>query len=198
MKVAALAGRTTGGLDPLALSAFLGERLGPSPLTLALRGLELGVRNPIELAEQLATIDHAWNGRLLVGLAIADGLPAGRFEEALGLLRAMWSVDRLSGVGPHYVFGEIRPTLRPAQPGGPPLSLRAATREEAELAARLGLGLDVGGSANGLVAAYRAAGGSGAVSAELPDGVDVVDVRLDLPGEDLPAVLARAAALGVA
>ncbi|MGH3757898.1 LLM class flavin-dependent oxidoreductase [Actinophytocola sp.] len=203
--------------NPQALTtgAYLSATAGQ--LAVTVRGLPLGVRNPIELAEQLATVDHAWGGRSRAGLAI--GTPAecaghgidpahaaDRFTEGLRLLRSMWTDDTVRGTGPGYVFDEVRPTLRPVQPGGPPLSLTAKDGTDAETAARLGLGLHAERGPDGewadLVARYRSAGGSGELSLTMgfdatgtgelarlaAAGVDQVDVRVRAPGTD-PALV---------
>lgn len=191
-------------LEPVSAAAYLSADAGPLAATVC--GLPLGLRNPVELAEQLATLDHAWGGRfdaaVVVGTAedlAAHGLgldqAARRFEEALGLLRAMWTQDTLTGDGPCFTFDQVQPTLRPVQDGGPPLALGVADAAGAQLAARLGLGvrLDVRPDAAAradVVDAYRAAGGEGEVSLSLPgadsqaaslealarSGVDQVDV----------------------
>jgi len=147
--------------------------LGPTsdPLELTVRRMPLGVRNPVELSEQIATLDHAWGGRLRAGFAV--GTPAqcaafgvdptkaaSRLEEGVGLVRGMWSRSELSGVGPNYVFGELRPTMRTFRPEGPPLSLSVADVDDAAVAARLGLGAHVehgGGAWEQLLVAYDAA-----------------------------------------
>jgi alkanesulfonate monooxygenase SsuD/methylene tetrahydromethanopterin reductase-like flavin-dependent oxidoreductase (luciferase family) len=151
-------------------------------LRMAIRGIPLGVVNPIEVAEQLATVDHAWAGRLDAGIAQTNavGAPAhgldraaaaARFDEALALVRAMWSRDRLAGVGPHFRFDEVRPTLLPFQAHGPPLSLSAGDGAAAASAAGKGLGLHVepwvpAADVEPLIRTYRDAGGDGPVSVE--------------------------------
>lgn len=207
-------------LQAISVGAFLGEEAGPLHLTI--RGLPLGVVNPIELAEQLATLDHAWNGRFAAGLAVGTmasfssyGLdPAvgpSRFAEGLGLMREMWALQPFSGTGPNFRFDEVRPTTRPVQEGGPPLSLSAVTTTDgARSAAEHHLGVHVGievtsddGAA--VVAAYRDSGGDGDISVELAhgdatparlsaladQGVVQVDVRLREPEDDLSNALAR-------
>lgn len=206
-------------LQAISVGAFLGEEAGPLHLTI--RGLPLGVVNPIELAEQLATLDHAWNGRFAAGLTVGTtasfssyGLdPAvgpSRFAEGLGLMRDMWALQPFSGTGPNFRFDEVRPTTRPVQEGGPPLSLSAVTTEDARTAAEHRLGVHVGievppDDGGAVVAAYRETGGDGAVSVELghvdatparltalaDQGVVQVDVRLREPDDDSSNALAR-------
>lgn len=230
--IAALRGRVDGitlhhgwataprwNLQALTAAAFLSAEA--DPLHLTVRGLPLGVLNPIELAEQLGTVDHAWDGRFSAGLSVGSALGYGaygidpavgpsRFEEGLGLMRRMWALEPFAGDGPHFVFSEVRPTLRPVQDGGPPLSLRVLDAHDARFAARcdLGLHLEIEAAAaarDEVVAAYRGAGGVGEVSLEVgfddasaadlsrfaDAGYDHVDVRLRRPGDAPDAVLTR-------
>lgn len=206
-------------LQAISVGAFLGQEAGPLHLTI--RGLPLGVVNPIELAEQLATLDHAWEGRFAAGITVGTaasfssyGLdPAvgpSRFAEGLELMRDMWALQPFSGAGPNFRFDEVRPTTRPVQEGGPPLSLAAITIADARTAAEHRLGVHVGtdgapDAGAAVVAAYREAGGDGDVSVELAhddatparlsaladQGVVQVDVRLREPHDDLSNALAR-------
>jgi alkanesulfonate monooxygenase SsuD/methylene tetrahydromethanopterin reductase-like flavin-dependent oxidoreductase (luciferase family) len=178
------------------------------PLAATVRGLPLGIVNPIEIAEQLATVDHAWAGRFrasvrvgtvasfgLLGVDAARG-PA-RFAEGLELIRRMWTAQPMSGTGSQFRFDEIRPTLRPVESPGPPLSLEVDSAEGLLLAARLGLGVSLGrqadvDTAGRLVRSWRVLGGAGEASVEVEAtvanagtlaalgraGADQVDVRL--------------------
>jgi alkanesulfonate monooxygenase SsuD/methylene tetrahydromethanopterin reductase-like flavin-dependent oxidoreductase (luciferase family) len=178
------------------------------PLRASLRGLPLGVLNPVELAEQLATLDHAWEGRFdasvvigsvreLVSHGIDPAHARARFEQALDIIRAMWSLPALSGTGPEFVFDEVQPTLRPSQPGGPPLSFEAADAEGAAAAAQHRLGLHVGLEAARrwpeLVATYRDGGGAGTASVclALADATPSVLKDLATAGVDQADVVVR-------
>lgn len=209
-------------LQAITFGAFLGVDAGPLHLTI--RDLPVGVANPIELAEQLATVDHAWRGRFSAGITVgtppefaAFGLdPAtgpARFSEGVGLMRRMWRLEPFAGEGPVFVFGEVRPTLRPVQDGGPPLALGVVAPDDARAAASHGLGVHLGlavGPADRehIVAAYREAGGDGELSvairyAEARRGLAPlvelgfldVDVVVRDPGDDPSVALERVAAL---
>jgi alkanesulfonate monooxygenase SsuD/methylene tetrahydromethanopterin reductase-like flavin-dependent oxidoreductase (luciferase family) len=192
-------------LQALTAAAYLSAQA--RPLGATVRGLPLGVLNPIWLAEQLVTVDHAWEGSFRAGLSIGSQAafathgvdpergPA-RFEEGVGLIRRMWTESTLASAGPTFVIAEVRPTLRPVHPGGPQLFLDVTDEASAALAARLGLGMhagqDEGDHPSALISAYRGSGGAGEVSLELgfesatldrlaslaADSVDQVDVRL--------------------
>ncbi|HEX6420061.1 MAG TPA: TIGR03619 family F420-dependent LLM class oxidoreductase [Acidimicrobiales bacterium] len=125
-------------------SLWLSERLGgtaPDPLVaLAVaagrtRRLKLGTsvlvvpgRNPVVLAKELATLDRLSGGRLLpaVGLGVPDpaehrafgvdrSARAGLFDEAVPLMRRLWTEDDVHHDGAHFrLFGvTVRP--RPVQ-----------------------------------------------------------------------------------
>lgn len=209
-------------LQALTYGAFLAAEAGA--LRLTIRDIPLDVVNPVEVAEQILTVDHAWQGRLDVRVAMGPaavrdwfgitGDPEARFEESLHLIRRMWAVEPFQGEGPVFVFDPVRPTLRPARPGGPPVGFEASDAAGASLAGRLGLGLHlpVGLTPAGraeLVDAYRGAGGDGALSIDLvradaaddtlaaleAEGFVQADVHLHEAGDDAAAPAAFVAGL---
>jgi alkanesulfonate monooxygenase SsuD/methylene tetrahydromethanopterin reductase-like flavin-dependent oxidoreductase (luciferase family) len=194
--------------NPQALTEAAYLSADAQPLDATVRDIPLGVVNPIELAEQLATVDHAWEGNFYASLStgtrtafaihgIDASLGPARFEEGLQLVRTMWKDSSLVGIGPQFRFAEVYPTLRPANRGGPPLSLEISDPEGLALAVRHGLGVHVLSrddmyGAGDLIELYRRMGGKGEVSVELgvehvttdwlqatsDRGLDQVDVRL--------------------
>jgi probable F420-dependent oxidoreductase len=120
--------------DPLTLLAAVAART---------RQVELGtavllpvLRNPVVLAQQVATLDRIAAGRLILGVGIANDLPniraefaaagvpfdkrVGRFTEGLRLCRALWSGATVDWDGRWTLRGAVLgPT--PHRPGGPPL-----------------------------------------------------------------------------
>lgn len=203
-------------LQALTYASYLSS--AADQLTVTVRRLPLGVLNPIELAEQLATVDHACKGRFAASVIIGPermfriygldpSVGIARFEEALGLVRRMWAGEPFEGDGPHFRFGEARPTLLTFQPGGPPLSLEVDDMAQATSAARYGLGLHLVGHVARVeaVARYHAAGGAGSMSSELDfdqatadklgalrqDGFEQVDVRLRRPTDPPTSLVPR-------
>ena len=91
------------------------------------------VRGPVVLAKALGAIDFLSGGRLDAGLGpgsserdyAAVGIPFeerwARYEEAVGAMRALWTVEGEPFVGRFYNTTEITLTPPPAQPGGPPI-----------------------------------------------------------------------------
>lgn len=125
-------------------SLWLSERLtgnAPDPL-LALtwvaartKRMKLGTsvlvvpgRNPVVLAKELATLDRLSEGRLLPVVGLGAPVPAEHrafgverseraalFDEALGLMRALWTGDEVDHVGEHFEVRGVRLRPRPVQ-----------------------------------------------------------------------------------
>jgi alkanesulfonate monooxygenase SsuD/methylene tetrahydromethanopterin reductase-like flavin-dependent oxidoreductase (luciferase family) len=124
--------------DPLTMLAALGAvtsrvQIGSAVLLPALR-------NPVVLAQQLATIDQIAGGRLIVGAGIAADTPrireefeaasvpfekrVGRLVEGFALCRELWTGEPVTWSGRWEVkAATLAP--RPAQLGGPPIWLAA-------------------------------------------------------------------------
>jgi len=121
-------------------SLWLSERLtGPAPdplVALAVaagrtRRLKLGTsvlvvpgRNPVVLAKELASLDRLSGGRLLPGVGLGAPVPAehrafgvdrraraGLFDEAVALMRRLWTEDDVHHDGEHFHVDGV--TLRP-------------------------------------------------------------------------------------
>lgn len=121
-------------------SLWLSERLtGPAPdplIALAMaagrtRKLKLGTsvlvvpgRNPVVLAKELASLDRLSGGRLLPGVGLGAPVPAehrafgvdrraraGLFDEAIVLMRRLWTEDDVHHGGEHFHVDGV--TLRP-------------------------------------------------------------------------------------
>src|SRR4051794_20383207 len=93
-------------------------------------------RNPAFLAKTATTLDVISGGRAIFGLGAAwneqehvgygyEFPPIGermdRLDEALTIVRAMFTEDRPSFPGRHYRIDEALNVPRPIQPGGPPI-----------------------------------------------------------------------------
>ena len=118
-------------------------RLGTSVLVVALR-------NAIEVAKQAATIDELTGGRLVLG--VAAGYAEREFaalgasfhdrgshlDEAIGVMRTLWTNPEPRADGPRYRFAEVLFDPRPAQPGGVPIWVGGNSAAAIDRAARLG------------------------------------------------------------
>jgi probable F420-dependent oxidoreductase len=93
--------------------------------------LIIGLRNPLLLAHSLATLDVISSGRILLGVSAgpqykfaeqefeACGVPfrerAGRLDEAIEIMRRLWSEESLSYEGKYYCLKEIGIQPRPVR-----------------------------------------------------------------------------------
>ncbi len=143
------------GFDSLWVGDSLTARPRHDPLTMlaglatAIDGVELGtavllpaLRNPVVLAQQLATIDQLAEGRLIVGAGIAADAPTvraefaaagvpfekrvGRFMEGFRLMRALWSGEPVSWEGRWPLEDQSLAPL-PFQSGGPRIWIGTAS-----------------------------------------------------------------------
>jgi alkanesulfonate monooxygenase SsuD/methylene tetrahydromethanopterin reductase-like flavin-dependent oxidoreductase (luciferase family) len=112
----------------------------------------LPLHNPVELAEVAAFLDVATGGRFLLGIglgyrpeeyavygvAMADRV--GRFTEAIGIIRRLWSEDNVNHAGRYWQFNQASIRPRPLQSPHPPIIIGAQVEAAIERAARLGDG----------------------------------------------------------
>ncbi len=110
-------------------------------------------RHPAVLARMAATLQEASGGRLVLGIGIggapaeheAYGIPfppiherVGHLEEAVAVLRALWTGGPVSLEGRHYPLRNAYAYPVPTPP--PPIIVGGETRAGARLAARIGDG----------------------------------------------------------
>jgi probable F420-dependent oxidoreductase len=93
----------------------------------------LPLRNPVVLAKQLASADVMSGGRLIFGVGISNiegeykavGMPfdnkGKRAEEAIALMKAMWSMERAQFHGRFFSLDGVRAEPRPVQKPHPPI-----------------------------------------------------------------------------
>ncbi len=120
--------------EPLTLLATVAGRT--SRVSLGTAVLLPALRNPVVMAHQIATLDQASDGRVILGVGIATDVPniraefeaagvpfdkrVGRMLEGLRLCRALWSGEPVNWDGRWIVKnGTLSPI--PAQSGGPPI-----------------------------------------------------------------------------
>jgi alkanesulfonate monooxygenase SsuD/methylene tetrahydromethanopterin reductase-like flavin-dependent oxidoreductase (luciferase family) len=106
--------------------------------------------NPVVVAEESATIDWFCGGRyvLAVGLGYrreefeSMGVPYNervpRLEESIGVIRKLWRDDEARHDGRFFKLPGVRASLKPKQPGGPPIWLGGDVEAAVKRAARLG------------------------------------------------------------
>jgi len=110
----------------------------------------LPLHKPLDLAEQLATLDLMSNGRLVFGCGIgyrdvefkAFGVPrAGlgrRFEECLEAVKRLWTEDFVTMRGSHFELDGATCTVKPVQQPMPPIWIGANADVAIRRAARIG------------------------------------------------------------
>jgi alkanesulfonate monooxygenase SsuD/methylene tetrahydromethanopterin reductase-like flavin-dependent oxidoreductase (luciferase family) len=134
--------------DPLTLLAAVAARVPRVELGTAV--LLPALRNPVVLAQQVATLDQISQGRVILGVGIATdvanirsefaaaGVPfekrVGRVLEGMQLCRALWTGKPVTWDGRWKVEGTLGPT--PHRPGGPPWWIAGALPASLERAGR--------------------------------------------------------------
>ena len=106
--------------------------------------------NPVHVAEEAATFDVLTGGNFILGIGLgyrrpefdAFGIPlaerAPRFSEAIGLMRRLWTEERVNHTGRFYTVENAGIGVKPVRPGGPPLYVAAQAEVSVRRAARLG------------------------------------------------------------
>jgi len=123
---------------PLVLLSALAART--STLRFATAVLLLPLYNPLDIAEQVATLDCVSGGRVILGVGVgyrsyeyeALGLPwsarGSRLEEALAVLDQAWTRERVSFSGAHFSFEDVEVWPKPVQRPRPPIWIGAQAR----------------------------------------------------------------------
>ncbi len=133
-------------IEPLPLIARLAPETGD--LRLLTSVLKLPIHNPVDLAHQIATVDHITHGHLDFGIGVgyqeeeleAVGATrkerASRLEESVVLMRQLWTGEDVTFRGRYYrATGRMGYT--PFQQPHPPLFVAAYGARPARRAARL-------------------------------------------------------------
>src|SRR5438874_7429547 len=118
--------------------------------------LLLPLLNPVDVAENVATLDHITHGRLVVGVAIGyreDELRAvgltrrdrvAKFEESIALMRQLWSGDDTSFEGQYTRVPIGKMGFTTLQRPNPAIEIGAQSRLAAVRAARIADGVFFG------------------------------------------------------
>ncbi len=121
-------------------------RIGTSALLLPLYP-------PAIVAKQIADLDRVSGGRVALGVGVGGEYPAefeacgvplhergSRTDEAIPLLRRLWSAQPVTHSGKHFSMTDVRIHPAPAQPGGPPIIVAGRAPVAMRRAAALGDG----------------------------------------------------------
>src|ERR687887_329591 len=119
-------------------------------MTLGTGCLLLPLHHPVEIAEQLATLDVIAAGRFVFGVGLgyrdvenaAMGLDpkerVGRLVEGLEVIERLWNGEPVTYRGKHFHLRDVRISMRPLQRPRPPIWLAANADGGVRRAARLG------------------------------------------------------------
>jgi alkanesulfonate monooxygenase SsuD/methylene tetrahydromethanopterin reductase-like flavin-dependent oxidoreductase (luciferase family) len=166
---------------PLVLATAIAARTRRMKIGIAVQVLPLC--HPLRLAEEVATLDHMSQGRLIFGVG-RSGFPRTyeaygvsyaesreRFAEVLQILRGSWSEERYSFDGEFYKVRKVTVIPRPLQKPYPELRVAATSADTYPaigamglpifVAVRLGTIEELGPNIAAYRAAYRAAGHAG-------------------------------------
>ncbi len=130
---------------------FLAQVAAIAPKLRLICGLVLlPLHKPLDLAEQLATLDIMSGGKLVFGCGIgyrdvefaAFGVArkdaARRFEECLVAIKRLWTEDFVDMAGSHFALDHANSTVKPVQKPTPPIWIGANADAAVRRAARLG------------------------------------------------------------
>jgi probable F420-dependent oxidoreductase len=118
---------------PSPLPVLAGFATRTARLTLGTDILVLPFYHPVRLAEDVAVLDVISGGRFVFGAAVGyrpdefalHGVPlerrGARFEEALALMKALWTGERVTFAGAHYRVEDASIEPRPLQRPHPPV-----------------------------------------------------------------------------
>ncbi|MCR9092989.1 MAG: LLM class flavin-dependent oxidoreductase [bacterium] len=134
--------------DPLTFMAAVAART--TTLRVGTGIFQLPVHNPVRVAEQVATIDQISGGRISLGVG-SGWWPleyqvhgsnfrerGARMEEALEILRRVWTETDVAFEGRFWSFPELTVHPRPVQSPRPPLWVAGVVDAAVDRAARLG------------------------------------------------------------
>ena len=134
--------------DPLTFMMAIAART--SVLRVGTGIFQLPIHNPVRVAEQVATIDQISGGRISLGVGLGwwpleyevhgsnFRQRGARLEEALSILKLVWTAEKTSFNGRFYRFPELTVYPRPVQSPHPPLWVAGVADAAVERAARLG------------------------------------------------------------
>jgi alkanesulfonate monooxygenase SsuD/methylene tetrahydromethanopterin reductase-like flavin-dependent oxidoreductase (luciferase family) len=176
--------------SPLILAAAIAARTTRMKIGTAVQVLPLC--HPLRLAEEVATIDHLCNGRLIFGVGrsgfahtyrtygVDYGESRERFAETLAIVKGCFTEERFNHKGKYFAYDNVRLSPRPVQQPWPEIRIAAASPDTYEEAAGLGHPIFVAARTGNLselaplVKSYRAAwkqaghAGDGAVFLRVP------------------------------
>ena len=133
---------------PVTVAGAVAARTKKVKIGLAVHVLPL--RNPVQIAEEIATLDHLSDGRLDFGIGraafprIYQGYgfdyaeSRDRFDECLEIILRSWTEERFSFKGKFYQYDDLCVVPKPLQIPHPPIRIGATSEDTFELVGRMG------------------------------------------------------------
>jgi alkanesulfonate monooxygenase SsuD/methylene tetrahydromethanopterin reductase-like flavin-dependent oxidoreductase (luciferase family) len=141
----------TEGMSQLQLVPFLSRLAAEAGHMTGVAGiLLLGLHNPVEVAECVASLDVIWQGNFVFGIGLgyrdvefdAFKVPRGqrvrRFEQCLEVVKRLWTEDKVTVDNDVCTLSNVTLTCRPVQRPHPPIWVAANSDPAVRRAARLG------------------------------------------------------------
>ena len=131
------------------LSHGIATSFGMLAVSRFLLGAGEGGGFPAAMAEE-ATLDVLTGGNYILGIGLGYRQPefdafgislaerAPRFNEAIALMRRLWTEDRVSHQGRFYTVNDAGIGVKPVRPGGPPIYIAGQADVSVRRAARIG------------------------------------------------------------
>ncbi len=129
---------------------FLTRMMAEGPNMKLVTGINLlSLHKPLDLAEQIASIDVMSGGKFIFGVGLGyrevefkafgttqkERVP--RFEENLEAIVRLWTEEHVSMKGSHFELDDVTPSIVPMQKPRPPIWMGANADSAVERAARL-------------------------------------------------------------
>lgn len=133
---------------PITVAGAVAARTKKVKIGLAVHVLPL--RNPVRIAEEIATLDHLSEGRLDFGVGrsafprIYEGYGVSyaesreRFDECLAVILKSWTAEKFSFHGKYYQYDDLCVVPKPVQKPHPPVRIGATSADTFELVGRMG------------------------------------------------------------
>ena len=119
-------------------------------MTFGLAILLLAMQNPVIVAENSASLDWITGGNYILGVGLGyrkEEFQAlnvnfeqrvARLEEAIPLIRRLWTEDKVEHHGDHFSIAGLGASIKPKRPGGPPIWIGGDVIPAVKRAAKFG------------------------------------------------------------
>ncbi len=139
------------GMSQLQLIPYLARLAAEAGHMTGVAGvLLIGLHNPVEVAECMASLDVIWQGNFVFGVGLgyrdvefdAFKVPRGqrlrRFEQCLEVVKRLWTEDKVTVDNDVCTLSNVTLTCRPVQQPRPPIWVAANNDNAIRRAARIG------------------------------------------------------------